>query len=402
MLERIHIENYKCLRDVTVELGDFTILIGPNDSGKSSFLEVVQTFGKLITQGYPATFKDDRSLANLVWGRDSGLDIVLELEGTTPTPTHRFVYRLEIPVDARRPRETLQWDGAKVLWTEEPDSGQGQPQQQTPPSSTLVVVLPQGQGKQQSHVPLQRGVNGLQVMLQQLQTPYHSIADALKSSVEYHFEPDRLPKAAIPTVGIELDPSGENLAAVLDVMQNSPDRSSFVAIQEALHGAIPTLRGIVLPPATQPPGGKALEFVLSRNGHVPVTIPGSLASGGALLLTAYLTLAYSQTPGLLLIEEPENGLHPSRLQTVLDLLRKMSRGEVGNRRRQVVVTTHNPLLLNYASPDEVRVFVRHPDQGTRVIPMTQAPDIDRLLKEFALGELWYLLGEEKLFQEQPV
>jgi predicted ATP-dependent endonuclease of OLD family len=78
----------------------------------------------------------------------------------------------------------------------------------------------------------------------------------------------------------------------------------------------------------------------------------------------------------------------------------MSRGEVGNRKRQIVLTTHNPLLLNYASPEEVRVFVRHPDQGTKVIPMTEALDIDRLLKEFALGELWYLLGEEKLFQEQ--
>jgi predicted ATP-dependent endonuclease of OLD family len=86
---------------------------------------------------------------------------------------------------------------------------------------------------------------------------------------------------------------------------------------------------------------------------------------------------------------------------VLDLLRKMSRGEVGNRKRQVILTTHNPLLLNYASPEEVRVFVRHPEQGTQVIPMTKVPDIDRLLKEFALGELWYLLGEEKLFKEQP-
>jgi predicted ATPase len=399
MLERIHIENYKCLRDVTVELGDFTILIGPNDSGKSSFLEVVQTFGKLVTQGYPATFKDDHSLANLVWGRDSGLHVVLELEGTTLK--NHFVYRLDIPADARPPSETLLWDGAKVLWTEDVRSGQGQPQPQASAGGTLVVVVPQGQGNQQSRIPLSLGVNGLQALLQQRQSPYLSIADVLKSSVEYHFELDKLPKAAVPRLGIELDRTGENLAAVLDVMQNSPDRSSFEAIQVALHDAIPTLRGIVLPPATQHAGAKALEFVLSRNGQIPVTIPGSLASGGALLLTAYLTLAYSQTPGLLLIEEPENGLHPSRLQTVLDLLRKMSRGEVGNRKRQIVVTTHNPLLLNYASPDEVRVFVRHPDQWTKVIPMTKAPDIDRLLNEFALGELWYLLGEEKLFQEQP-
>ena len=103
----------------------------------------------------------------------------------------------------------------------------------------------------------------------------------------------------------------------------------------------------------------------------------------------------------LVFEEPENGLHPFRLQMVLDILRKMSRGEVGTRQRQIVITTHNPLLLNYASPEEVRVFVRHPEEGTQVIPMTKVPDLDRLLKEFALGELWYLLGEEKLFQEQP-
>jgi predicted ATPase len=184
-------------------------------------------------------------------------------------------------------------------------------------------------------------------------------------------------------------------------MQNSPDRSAFEAIQKSLHEAIPTLRGIVLPPAPQQAGAKALEFILSTNGQPPVTIPGSLASGGALLLTAFLTLAYTRTAGLLLFEEPENGLHPFRLQMVLDVLRKMSRGEVGNRKRQIVLTTHNPLLLNYATPDEVRVFVRHPERGTQVIPMTKVPDIDRLLKEFALGELWYLLGEEKLFEEQP-
>ncbi len=184
-------------------------------------------------------------------------------------------------------------------------------------------------------------------------------------------------------------------------MQNSPNRSAFEELQEVLHKAIPTLQGIVLPPAPQPPGAKALEFILSGIGRPPVTIPGSLASGGALLLTAFLTVAYTETPGLLLFEEPENGLHPSRLQMVLDILRKMSRGEVGKRKRQIILTTHNPLLLNYASPEEVRVFVRHPEEGTKVVPMTKIPDIDRLLKEFALGELWFLLGEEKLFEGQP-
>src|SRR6516225_3775482 len=105
MIERIHVENYKCLRDVTVELGDFTILIGPNDSGKSSFLEVVQIFGKLVRQDYSDLFGGDHSPANLVWRKDAGRNIVMKVTGTTAG--HRVVYRLEIPVEKQTPRESL-------------------------------------------------------------------------------------------------------------------------------------------------------------------------------------------------------------------------------------------------------------------------------------------------------
>src|SRR5437762_2006706 len=109
MLERLHIENYKCLRDVTVDLGDFTILIGPNDSGKSSFLEVIQTFGKIARQPYPSVFGGDRSLANLVWQKDATRYVTWEAAGTADG--HRFVYHVELPVDRRPPRESLEWDG---------------------------------------------------------------------------------------------------------------------------------------------------------------------------------------------------------------------------------------------------------------------------------------------------
>src|SRR5262249_819725 len=138
-----------------------------------------------------------------------------------------------------------------------------------------------------------------------------------------------------------------NLASVLDALLNTPGRAAFLAIESALHDAIPTLNGINLPPVEHQQGAKAVEFILTGNGQPAITIPATLPSTGALLLTAYLVLAYGNAPGLLLIEEPENGLHPSRLELVIGILRKISKGEVGNRKRQVVVTTHSPLLLNY-------------------------------------------------------
>jgi predicted ATPase len=231
--------------------------------------------------------------------------------------------------------------------------------------------------------------------------PYQAIASELRATEEYRFDPDKLCEPSIPEPEPILKSSGDNLASVLDGLQNNPDRSGFAALERDLHAAIPTIQGITLPPWRGKQGAKAIEFILSGNDRPPVTIPARLASSGALLLTAFLALAYDQTPGLLLIEEPENGLHPSRLEMVIDLLRRIGRGEVGNRKRQVVVTTHSPLLLNYVKPEEVRVFIRDLEHGTKVMPMKEVPDIDKLLKEFATGELWYLLGEEKLFEGKP-
>ena len=74
----------------------------------------------------------------------------------------------------------------------------------------------------------------------------------------------------------------------------------------------------------------------------------------------------------------------------------MTTGELGYLPRQIVLTTHSPVLLNCVTPDEVRIFRRDEEGATQVVRMDQLPDIDRLTKEFAPGELWYLFGEEEL------
>ena len=130
-----------------------------------------------------------------------------------------------------------------------------------------------------------------------------------------------------------------------------------------------------------------------------MTIPAALVSDGALLVTAFLALAHGNAPEILFVEEPENGLHYSLLKLAVEMLRKISAGTVGNRPRQVFLTTHSPILLNFAKPEEVRVFSRIADGATRVTSMENVPHLKPLLEEFGLGELWLQLGEERMVQE---
>jgi len=70
MISSISIKNFKCLRDVSVELAPFTVLIGPNDSGKSSFLDAIHFLGRTTREPIQAVFSGDAELGKLVWMKD--------------------------------------------------------------------------------------------------------------------------------------------------------------------------------------------------------------------------------------------------------------------------------------------------------------------------------------------
>ena len=191
---------------------------------------------------------------------------------------------------------------------------------------------------------------------------------------------------------------GSNLASIINSLLTGGDSEAINAIIDSLHRAIPTLKGLSTPPTDNNGASREIRFVLSGNERPVLTIPAAEVSDGAMFLTAFLVLAHWQFSNVLLIEEPETGLHPERIETVVKLLRQLTTGELGYPPRQIILTTHSPLLLNFVDPKEVRIFQRGDGEGTRVTPMDKIPDIDRLQKDFATGELWHMLGEKQLVE----
>jgi len=97
-----------------------------------------------------------------------------------------------------------------------------------------------------------------------------------------------------------------------------------------------------------------------RNG---VVHQARALSDGTLRFLALATMAFdTESKGLICFEEPENGIHPSRINAILELLREMAVNtqqavSFENPLRQVIINTHSPVVVRNLLPDELLVAV---------------------------------------------
>ena len=70
MITLVEALNLRCLRDVRQPLGPFHVLVGPNASGKTAFLDVVAFLRRLLTDGLEAAVSErTQNAADLIWRR---------------------------------------------------------------------------------------------------------------------------------------------------------------------------------------------------------------------------------------------------------------------------------------------------------------------------------------------
>jgi predicted ATPase len=180
------------------------------------------------------------------------------------------------------------------------------------------------------------------------------------------------------------DERGTGLPALYDalIVRNLP---AYMALNQELTRLFPSVKSIQLSNPSQ--GTKAIGVKLV-DGTV---VPAELMSEGMLYYLAFAVLPYLDPTSLLLVEEPENGLHPARIAEVMRVLRAISE------RTQVILATHSPLIINEMRPDEVTVVTRSVEKGTRATLLEDTADFEERSRVYALGELWlsYANGDDE-------
>ncbi len=188
-----------------------------------------------------------------------------------------------------------------------------------------------------------------------------------------------------------LTEDGQNVAAFVDWMLRR-DRARFDGFVNAVRSLVPGVRDVEV--GTPSANRRSLHLHVEGGWRHSA----DEVSTGVRLLLCFLALAWHPAPPeLVMIEEPENGVHPRRLKEVMDLIRILSRGTHAPAPVQVVVTTHSPYLLSFLDPpdDHLLVFRRGADGACTA----ESLDMDRIApftKDFSLGEIWSNLGEAKL------
>jgi predicted ATPase len=396
MIKTFRVQNYKALRDVTLDLTPIHLLIGPNDSGKTSMLEAMRAYCRSIDETLPQAFGSRWSGSDLVSDGDVNRLVCLGADYRvspieSPHITYDFACRFHddnLSVDVVS--EQILYAGIKyeIKRRIRPRGDRTSLQHASKQSGTLPDWTDPPTNTDFQHA-LRVSMSGVQVL--------RWIPRLLS-----------LPCALDADAGFDLMPSGFGLARVLDAIIGYNPRLFLDDLVEEYRRIFPNVLEVKLRPE---PGYVAKqgedEYVPSlkrqdgkgiviRFKGVTHEVPAAHLSEGMLIILAYLSILYSpEPPRLLLVEEPENGIHPARLKQVISLLR-----EIVKKRNltQIILTSHSPYIVSEFEPEEV-TLCRKDEHGyvqTRRLSDSEIVRRDRGI--FSLGEIWPA-EEEAIFRE---
>jgi predicted ATPase len=374
MLKRLAVQGFKSLGQTSVDLPRMTVLFGANAAGKSNFLDAVQALSRVGTgrtlsdalsepiRGYPVeafTFPS------------GGLPALLSANGA----------RLTLEADLGVAREDYRY---RVIVEIQPGSGSLSVQDEY-----LAALSKKGEPKGNASI---EGVGG-QLRIRRKSKPAHPrqepiglnhtiLSDPRLGGVEYraiercrgelsgwrtyYLDPRVAMRSARPPADVrDIGVLGEDIAPFLYRLK-AENPKHFAAIRRTLHSVVPSVEDL----AVDIDKRRGTLDIQIRQGEAEFS--SRIISEGTLRVLALCAVAVNPWSGsLIAFEEPENGVHPRRIEMIAQMLASLAI-EQG---RQIIVTTHSPLFCDAvlrqarSRPADVALLnVRRAANGTDVRP----------------------------------
>lgn len=403
MITRIEALNYRCLRRVEQDLGPFHVLVGPNGSGKSTFLDVPALMRDIVRDGRldigDVITSRAPNYTDLFWmGAGSCFQVAMEVEIPEERRSHLppgfNVCRYDLGIGRYPDSEELRI--TKEMFSVGPTPSADQRRQRSDPFSLdlyldwLVVQKLQTDGM--DYFRKENDPSRMQVY----RTGFRRSAlanmpeDETLFPVATWFKQSLLPKVqtlalnslamrwpSSPAAKRSFQPDGSSLPWILESFLADPQSLAVQQWLEHVRIAIPELRAV-----------RVVERSEDRNRYLKLTygsgleLPSWLVSDGTLRFLALSLLPYlPEARGTYLVEEPENGIHPTAVELVFQALSSVRGG-------QVLVATHSPAILGLADVDKILCFRKSEDGSVSIVPGNEHRNLRHWKGEVSLDVLF--------------
>lgn len=399
MLERIELQEFKGFQESSFDVGPLTLIVGANATGKSNIRDALRVLHG-VGLGY--------SLPEILGGKygPGGVQLWRGIRGGPPEVAHaggtsfrlrawvrseagaQYRYELTVSVEDVRsgPRVSCEalWLGSDYLYCSNPDDD---PVQQGG-EHELWVRQPRGGNYRAhgrvsafpSHTPVLSQMPHRSKELARLRHACEAVLAVLQGMRFLDLDPDAMRQPSPPGQPI-LGDRGENLSSVLlSICADSARKEQLLswvrsltpmdAVDFAFHDDLQ---------------GRVLAYLVEQGGLETSAVS---ASDGTLRFLALVAALLSPDSGrLYFFEEFDNGIHPTRLHLLLNLVQQACAHES----IQVVGTTHNPALLAFLEPEArghaLLTYRSEGASGARIRRILDLPDVERVLASQDLGRL---------------
>ena len=390
MLKRIKIQGYKSLVDLELNLKPLSVLVGPNASGKSNFLDALQLLSRMTTchtleeafgppyRGHPLesfTFGDE-GIKSLLEKESVSFSIEMDVQLSTAViesvnqriqeireTAIRDTQSIDKSVSARLPPVREKYLRYRIEIEMFPKQGILRVADEY-----LAAISDEGQLKQNRKPFLERMGNRLHLRMEGQAHPLYyecyldysilsrshypphyphvtAMQEELANWLTFYLEPRKQMRLPNPVKAVhDIGSMGEDLAAFLNTLQ-ALNKRQFEFVEKSLRTMIPSITGIDV--SVNELGEVELDL---REGEKRIS--ARLLSEGTLRILGLLALVGAEKPPALIgFEEPENGIHPRRIRRIAQFLEtRMLLGDI-----QFIVTTHSSLLPDLIPPESLYV-----------------------------------------------
>lgn len=335
-----------------LEIGPMTVLIGPNGSGKSNFLGVF-SFLNAIREG--------RLQEYIV--KAGGADRVLHFGSRVTEKLHvhisfrQGVNQYEVDFEPNDADELVMVSETVYFWDK---------RYPRPYGHLLATAGREAEIRKADSRGIARHVRR-----------------HLASWRLYHFHDTSagspMKKTADVNDNRHLRSDASNLAPFLHFLREKHE-DSYRHIRETIQQVAPFFRDFALEPQRLNPEKIRLEW---KHAGTDAYFDASSLSDGTLRFMALSTLFLQPKryrPSVVVLDEPELGMHPSAITLLASLMKKAATDT------QVIVSTQSSLLLDHFEPEEVLVADRV--HGATEFTRLEPSRLESWLEDYSLGQLW--------------